>query len=414
MKKTLISLALAVVLTLLCVTALAVEGKPGDEVTVNLNFSATNATYASVKFSFNSSVLTFVSATSDGVAPQGANGSFVLTNVNGISSGNHGSITFKINDGAAAGTYNITATVDECYDKDDNDLDGKASFGSVTVKAGGAEATEAPTEAPTVAPTVTPTEAPCTHEKTTDKVTKEATCTEDGEKQIVCDKCGEVVKTEKIPATGHVKTTDKVTKEATCTEAGEKEVVCDKCGEVVRTETIKALGHDKGEWITVKKPTKEEKGLDELHCTRCGELLKTRETSSVKYMHNNVRSAGEKLADLKAGVTEKWYTATPLDLSQDGEQTFELISGDYYAIGTVTVAKNGDSLKVTYQYDREVWEWKDYTHYTIFADAESITGAELEEIENLYEYGTEYSIEKDLGGDTDVLLYTLNKVTHER
>jgi hypothetical protein len=43
----------------------------------------------------------------------------------------------------------------------------------------------------------------CDHAETSEVVTKEATCTEDGSKNIVCDACGDVIKTEVIPAKGH-------------------------------------------------------------------------------------------------------------------------------------------------------------------------------------------------------------------
>ena len=47
---------------------------------------------------------------------------------------------------------------------------------------------------------------PCAHGTTTENVTKEATCTEKGEKNIVCSNCGTVVRTEEIPETGHKNT----------------------------------------------------------------------------------------------------------------------------------------------------------------------------------------------------------------
>lgn len=98
----------------------------------------------------------------------------------------------------------------------------------------------------------------------------EATCTENGEKIQICKDCGEVVTTEKIPATGHIADTKwTVTKEATCTEKGEQIHKCTVCGEVADTETIEAKGHTaNGSW---------EYGDDGTcnkvqYCTVCGDI----------------------------------------------------------------------------------------------------------------------------------------------
>ena len=91
-------------------------------------------------------------------------------------------------------------------------------------------------------------------------ITKEATCTEEGEKSLVCE-CGDA-KTEVIPSKGHSyidgvcaecgdadtnteahthSYTETITKEATCTEEGERALVCE-CGDT-KTESIPAKGH---------------------------------------------------------------------------------------------------------------------------------------------------------------------------
>ena len=82
-------------------------------------------------------------------------------------------------------------------------------------------------------------------------VTKEATCTEAGERERVCE-CGEK-ETEAIPALGHdYKETDRVA--ATCEEAGKIVYTCANCGDV-KEEAIDPLGHDWGEWEVTKEAT---------------------------------------------------------------------------------------------------------------------------------------------------------------
>ncbi len=134
-----------------------------------------------------------------------------------------------------------------------------------------------------------------------------------------------------------------------------------------------------------------------------------------RYTHNNIRSFGPRFKDIAPEMTKKWYRFTPVDLSQDGTQTFDMISGDHYVIGKVKVTVKGDTVKVTYKYNMdEIWDWKGYKFYTFFSDFDSVNEVEPEKITNRFEYGKEYSIEKDLNGDTDVLLYLCNKATHNR
>lgn len=133
----------------------------------------------------------------------------------------------------------------------------------------------------------------------------------------------------------------------------------------------------------------------------------------VSYTHNNIRSFGPRFRDIDPQLTKQWYRFTALDLSQDGKQTFDLISGDHYIVGKVTVTVNGDSVRVDYKYDlKEIWDWKNYKFYTFFSDFDSVTSVEPLEIEKRFEYGKTYSIENDLNGDTSVLLYMANKATH--
>lgn len=133
------------------------------------------------------------------------------------------------------------------------------------------------------------------------------------------------------------------------------------------------------------------------------------------YMHNNIRSFGPQVKELNAELTEKWFRITPVDLSEDGLQVFDMISGEYFVIGYVTVLVDGDTVTVERVYtQKDCWDWKENNYYTFFADLDSVYSVEPNEIkdEDRMEYKREYSIEKDLNGDTDVLLYMCNKATH--
>lgn len=89
-----------------------------------------------------------------------------------------------------------------------------------------------------VAAKVTPVTIECAHATEEVNITKEANCTEDGTKEISCTECGEVIRTEVIPATGHTEGDWEVIKGATETENGEKVKKCTVCGEIIATEEI--------------------------------------------------------------------------------------------------------------------------------------------------------------------------------
>ena len=421
MKKFLCLLSAVALMMLAASCALALEAKPGE--TFNATFTVTDnsnkAVAATVELEYDHSVLSMVSS------DDFQNDSAGLMDISGIQKGTSKTATFKVSDSAKAGTYTIIASVADAMDIDENSVSGFAvSSVSVTV-------------------------AGCAHEKTTEKETKKATCEEAGEKQFVCDNCGEVVKTETIPALGHKwdagkvtkepteteagertytcqndathtkiesipalgpcaheKTTEKVTKKATCEEAGEKQIVCDKCGEVVKTETLPALGHSY-QWKTVKEPTTTAEGLRQYVCSRCGKVDQEEKLPVVSslILHNNtICSEGIRFRDIKPTLTQKWFMFTPIDLSQNGVQEVRLIIANCRYAGTATVRVQDGKVTVTYKLNQFV-KGGDMA-FTFLHDLDSTTDVEMKRLSS-YNFGQPISIEEDLNGDTRVLLYIL-------
>ena len=218
MKKTILFLISVLLLAALCSSALAVEARPGDTVEIPITLNNTNASYVQVTVSYNGDALTLLGYTA--TSGQAGRNGIVMADTAVLPSGVIGTAQMRVNDNAPAGTYAVDAVVMECWDIDENYGVASASGGSVTVVS---------TE--------------CAHEKTTDKITKAATCEEAGEKQMVCDACGEVVKTEAIPAQGHKWDEGVVTKAATCGVAGEKTYTCQNDPTHTKTEEIPALEH---------------------------------------------------------------------------------------------------------------------------------------------------------------------------
>lgn len=92
-----------------------------------------------------------------------------------------------------------------------------------------------------------------------------ATCTRDA----VCRDCNAIV----IPKYGH-DYSEKVIKEATCTEAGQAEYTCNRCGGSYTGE-IPAGQHKEGSWIIDKNPTFTSEGQKHVECVYCHKVLST-------------------------------------------------------------------------------------------------------------------------------------------
>ena len=168
---------------------------------------------------------------------------------NVIATGTLGTITLKVKDGAPAGSYTVTAVVQEAYNYDE--------------------------EAVTAAVVPTTVTIPGTaHEHTWDEgeITTPATCTEAGVKTFHCTASGcAETKTEPIAAKGHTWDEGEVTTPATCTEAGVKTFHCTASGcTETKTEPIAAKGHtwDEGEVTTPATCT--EAGVKTFHCAASG------------------------------------------------------------------------------------------------------------------------------------------------
>ena len=98
----------------------------------------------------------------------------------------------------------------------------------------------------------------------------EPTCTEEGLDLYRCSVCGEE-KTETAAALGHLYIDD-VYIDPGCAEIGYKNVICDRCGEVVEEDVeIPALGHISDSYVKFKEATCTEPGFASGICTRCGE-----------------------------------------------------------------------------------------------------------------------------------------------
>lgn len=127
------------------------------------------------------------------------------------------------------------------------------------------------------------------------------------------------------------------------------------------------------------------------------------------YANNTVCSFGPHFRDVSPEMTDKWYMFTALDLSQDGVQCYELVSGNVFVIGEVVIEVKGDNLTVSYSYcSNDILDEEQF--FTIFGDYNDITTVEPAQL-NRMEYNKTYSIQNDLGGDTSVVLFVCNRAS---
>lgn len=120
-------------------------------------------------------------------------------------------------------------------------------------------------------------------------VQKKETCTEEGEKVQICKDCGEVVTTEKIPATGHTPDGKWVTEsDATCGEEGEQVQHCSVCKEICDTQKVDKLPHTPAaEWEVDTEPRCDAEGLQVKKCTVCGEVCEEEAIPTVDHTYGN-------------------------------------------------------------------------------------------------------------------------------
>ncbi len=130
-------------------------------------------------------------------------------------------LTFKIKEGASVGSVPLKVTYGrgDCIDYDLKNLAMNITNGSVNIEYDGTN---------------------CKHTSKSTKVTREASCTESGTYEIVCNACSSVVSSGETARREHSYGTLIVTKEPSYTEVGLMEQKCSVCSDI-RTEPIDML-----------------------------------------------------------------------------------------------------------------------------------------------------------------------------
>ncbi len=141
------------------------------------------------------------------------------------------------------------------------------------------------------------------------------------------------------------------------------------------------------------------------------------------YNNNTVSSFGPHFRDLTPELTNLWYMFTPLDLTRQGRQTYELIASNMYVIGEVYVDVYGDTVTITYHnyYDGQGGETKTRQEflglYGSYAEVVLPSDVPVKSYINpptRFAFGMPFSIQYDLGDDTNVLMLVRNVVDYWR
>lgn len=185
-----------------------------------------------------------------------------------------------------------------------------------------------------------------------------------------------------------------------------------KEGEVnVYRYTVKVLGNETKTYYFAQKLTII-KGPD-------GKMMKSyKQIPSPFYPNNTVSSFGPHFRDLTPNLTDKWYMFTPINLAIQGRQTFPLVASNIYEVGEVYVDVSGDYVTVSYRLfheDKKHFNTDVRSEYLNFFNSyNDITAVEPEDIgmATRFAFNRPFSIQNDLGGDTNVLMFVRNRMSY--
>lgn len=130
------------------------------------------------------------------------------------------------------------------------------------------------------------------------------------------------------------------------------------------------------------------------------------------YPNNTVVLCGLTLQEASATLPEKWYNVLPIDLRQEGRQTYYLMISNMNYVGHCYVDVWGDEVTVSYSlFDNTAIEpLSSYGRW--FTSLSQITADSIESNENGFVFGEPVSISEDLNGADVALLFIRNKATY--
>ena len=175
----------------------------------------------------------------------------------------------------------------------------------------------------------------------------EPTCTEWGFTTCTCS-CGYSY-TDLYTPPAHTPGEWEIVTPATLTEPGSKQILCEKCGEVLEEAVI--APHTPSEWEIVRETSYSGPGLRQQHCTDCGELLFEEEIPQLLYVSAISLSETDVTMDYKSThpLSAVIYPADAYNQSvswTSSDPSVVMVSSD----GTLTALQRG-SAQITCRSD---------------------------------------------------------------
>lgn len=167
-----------------------------------------------------------------------------------------------------------------------------------------------------------------------------------------------------------------------------------------------------GNWVEI--PCDAPEGVD-LSIYEAAEIIapKPAKPKYTWYPNNTVGLVGLSLRDNYPGLTDKWYNVVPVDLTQNGVQTFRLVASNLFYIGQAAVIVDGDNVTVQYALANGHGYVKDEC-VRWFTSVDEITSDFLKAPESGLAFDQTISRSKDLNGQDVALLFICNHVTYRQ
>ena len=209
------------------------------------------------------------------------------------------------------------------------------------------------------------------------------------------------------------------------TEDGTKSITYTPYGDIVSYSVFASDGHlyqydmsdgwkvetSQGSWVNCSQP--EDVSMNELPPLLLWQRTPQEAVKYDWYKNNTVCVLGLSLRDAYPGLTKKWFHILPVDISQDGVQSFRLIASNMYYIGRVYVFIQDDKVVVDYILSKgHVYPKREFFRW--FTSMDEISTEFLENPEGSWEFKKAYSREKDMNNQDIALLFICNTVTYRK
>lgn len=242
-----------------------------------------------------------------------------------------------------------------------------------------------------------------------------ATCTQKGQDKRTCSRCGEEEYRD-IPALDHDWSDVIVVTKPGCETPGKVKWVCNRCG-LEHVETVPADGHKPGPWVVVKPATPYQKGLRERYCEVCGKLLNREEISQLTYVDNTMCAMGPRLRDVNLSPnpnTDLWYMFTPIDVSKDCAQEYDLVASNLHVVGTMYVTVKDGYMTVDYKLNDRENVKVTLEFYTVLSSMHDLVEYEPEKLlSHRAPVGTPILLQEYFGDDTSLVIYFCSRIDYK-